>query len=91
MLCQCDASYQVFDKSFAFLFNSYYESIGARQQRSKRSDLTRPSIDEIYAYRAHVDQHISQIAERVDDKPAVLPSHAILGIHHEQQHQCCPC
>ena len=54
--------YRPFDANFNFLFNSYYEAIGARQPRPKRGLITRPSLDEIHAYRAHVDAAIDDVA-----------------------------
>ena len=47
--------YRIFDESFEYCFNSYYESVGARQPRGKRGLLTRPSANEVRAYREHVD------------------------------------
>ncbi len=77
--------YRPFDPRFAFLFNSYYESLGDRFERPRRGLLTRPSLDEVRAYRRHVDE----AAERAI--PAALSPAArellTLGLHHEQQHQ----
>jgi ergothioneine biosynthesis protein EgtB len=77
--------YRVFDDSFNFLFNSYYETIGARHPRPKRGMLTRPSLSAISAYRAHVDAGIEMLLERMStpDIAELLE----LGCHHEQQHQ----
>jgi len=76
--------YALFDERWPFLFNSYYEGEGPRHARNKRGMLSRPSLDEARAYRAHVD-------EALDRAFPSLPSAAIdlveLGIHHEQQHQ----
>ena len=78
------SSYRAFDEKFAYLFNSYYEAEGARHARTSRGLLTRPSLDQISEYRAHVDVAISGAA-------ASLPVEALelleLGLHHEQQHQ----
>jgi ergothioneine biosynthesis protein EgtB len=77
--------YRVFDEAFEYCFNSYYESVGPRHPRPKRGLLTRPSGDQVRAYRAHVDDAL----ERLFD--AELPAEALalieLGINHEQQHQ----
>jgi ergothioneine biosynthesis protein EgtB len=77
--------YRVFDGSFNFLFNSYYETIGARHPRPKRGMLTRPSLAEILAYRAHVDAGVERLLERTPS--ADVADLLELGCHHEQQHQ----
>src|SRR6476469_5700532 len=56
-------TYQIFDTEFAFLFNSYYVAAGPRHARPKRGLLTRPSIEQVVAYRAHVDGAIAQLLE----------------------------
>jgi ergothioneine biosynthesis protein EgtB len=77
--------YRIFDETFNFLFNSYYETIGARHPRPKRGLITRPSLEEIYRYREHVDAGIERLFER---RPAQRTMELIeLGCHHEQQHQ----
>lgn len=77
--------YQVFDDSFNYLFNSYYETIGARHPRPKRGLITRPALDRIMAFRAHVDAAMEAlIASGPEPKIAELIE---LGCHHEQQHQ----
>ncbi len=48
--------YPIFDERFSYCFNSYYESLGPRHPRPKRGLLTRPSVEEVRAYRAHVDE-----------------------------------
>src|ERR1700710_524285 len=47
--------YAPLDDAFHYLFNSYYEAEGPRQPRSQRGLITRPSRDEVLAYRRHVD------------------------------------
>ena len=77
-------AYLPFDENWGFLFNSYYEAEGPRHARPKRGMLSRPSLDEVRAYRAHVD-------EALESALPGLPSAALqlveLGINHEQQHQ----
>ncbi len=77
--------YSVFDADFAFLFNSYYNNLGDRVLRTNRGNLTRPTVDEVYAYREYVDSAMSQFLEgNTDDKILQLVT---LGLNHEQQHQ----
>jgi dimethylhistidine N-methyltransferase len=80
--------YGVFDPSYAYLFNSYYESLGARHPRAQRGLITRPSASEVGHYRAHVDRAMTSLLEHtaigLDAHVAALTE---LGIHHEQQHQ----
>jgi ergothioneine biosynthesis protein EgtB len=77
--------YRVFDESFNFLFNSYYESLGERHPRPKRGLITRPGLETVYAYRAHVDEAIGRLLRTgpSTDLSALIE----LGCHHEQQHQ----
>ncbi len=77
--------YQRFHPDFAFLFNSYYNSVGQRTLRAERGNLTRPTVDEVYAYRAHVDAHMSNFLEQ--DISAEVKKIIVLGLNHEQQHQ----
>jgi ergothioneine biosynthesis protein EgtB len=78
--------YEVFHPKFGYLFNSYYESIGERHPRPQRGLLSRPTVEEVYRYRAHVDQSMRVLlSERAND--LTLQSLTLLGIHHEQQHQ----
>jgi ergothioneine biosynthesis protein EgtB len=78
-------SYQAFDERFEYCFNSYYESVGPRQPRPKRGLLTRPSADEVRAYRAFVDEALGRLLERpLRPEAAELVE---LAINHEQQHQ----
>ena len=76
--------YRPFDERFGYLFNSYYESVGPRQPRPARGLLTRPSLDDVLAYRRHVDTGLDRLWERLDGARLTL---AELGLNHEQQHQ----
>jgi ergothioneine biosynthesis protein EgtB len=78
--------YKVFHPKFGYLFNSYYESIGERHPRSQRGLLSRPTVEEVYRYRAHVDQAMHVLLTEQAGDPT-LQSLTLLGIHHEQQHQ----
>ncbi|MEN9396502.1 MAG: hypothetical protein RLZ81_1032 [Pseudomonadota bacterium] len=82
------AGYRVFDERFAYLFNSYYESLGARLPRPDRGLLTRPSLAQVHAYREHVDAamlHFIATALPGADRP--VRALIELGLNHEQQHQ----
>ena len=78
--------YQVFHPSFRSLFNSYYTGVGDRHARPARGLLSRPSLDEVLAYRRHVDQAMHRL---IDDGSASASREPLiaLGLHHEQQHQ----
>ena len=78
--------YAPFDERFAYLFNSYYEAAGPRILRTHRGNLTRPSTDVVYAYRAHVDGAMAQLLRDRGGESAVGDLVA-LGLQHEQQHQ----
>ena len=76
--------YRAFDERWAYLFNSYYEAEGPRHQRPRRGMLSRPSLDEVRAYRAHVDQALERALPSLRSPALDLVE---LGINHEQQHQ----
>jgi ergothioneine biosynthesis protein EgtB len=78
-------SYRTFNDAFGYIFNSYYEAVGARHPRPERGLLSRPGVHEIAAYRAHVD---GAMEELLDSPPQPgLTDLVVLGLHHEQQHQ----
>ena len=77
--------YRAFDPQFNFLFNSYYESIGARQPRPRRGMITRPALETITAYRDHVDRAMASLMQ--DDLAPAVAALIELGCNHEQQHQ----
>jgi ergothioneine biosynthesis protein EgtB len=77
--------YKRYHKNYAFVFNSYYESIGKRVVRTDRGNLSRPSVQEVYDYRAYVTSHMQELIENhlTEELIPVLE----IGIHHEKQHQ----
>lgn len=85
LLVAHESAYRVFDEHFAYLFNSYYEAVGARHQRSRRGLLTRPTLDTVLAYRRHVDQGMQALFSR--SLSSELCALVELGLAHEQQHQ----
>jgi ergothioneine biosynthesis protein EgtB len=83
-----DPAYRPYDERFAFLFNSYYVAAGPRHARPQRGLITRPDVDEVTAYRRHVDGAVESLLARADAHTLsdLLPVLEI-GLHHEQQHQ----
>src|SRR5580658_55665 len=77
--------YRTLDSAYGFLFNSYYEAVGARHPRPERGLLSRPGAAEIGRYRAHVDEAMDRLLLSAPDES--VSSLVELGIHHEQQHQ----
>jgi ergothioneine biosynthesis protein EgtB len=80
--------YAIHDQRLHYLFNSYYVAAGPRQPRVQRGLITRPTVAEVTAYRAHVDRAVEALIGQASDGSlaAVLPILEI-GLHHEQQHQ----
>ena len=76
--------YMVFDERWPFLFNSYYEAEGDRLARASRGMLTRPTLEEVSVWRAHVD---AAIEKAWPDLPPRALDLLELGCHHEEQHQ----
>ena len=78
--------YKPFREEFRWLFNSYYNSLGEEiPEKSLRSAFSRPTLDEVIAFRAHVDEGMDRfLASGVDEEAA---RRTVLGLHHEQQHQ----
>lgn len=78
--------YKLFREEFLWLFNSYYNSLGEEiPEKSLRSVFSRPSLDEVLAFRAHIDQGMDRLLANGIDEEAVRRT--ILGLNHEQQHQ----
>src|SRR5215208_951525 len=82
------AGYRERCPEYAYLFNSYYQAVGARHPRAARGVITRPGVEEVAAYRRHVDTAMAELVDRVERDPADgEPELVELGLNHEQQHQ----
>ena len=77
--------YKIYDADFSFIFNSYYETVGKRVVRSDRGNLSRPSVQNVYAYRNYVTKSIKSLFQEIQS--GELLSLLEVGIHHEKQHQ----
>ena len=81
-----EPGYQPVDPRFQTLFNSYYEALGPRVERPVRGLMTRPSLDEVLAYRREIDRRMAQWLGSGPTDPRRLYLFT-LGLHHDQQHQ----
>jgi len=80
--------YQSLHPQYAYLFNSYYNTLGQRHCRPLRGLISRPTVKETYAYRRYVDEHVLDLVEQLDEgRLTELTPIMTLGLHHEQQHQ----
>jgi ergothioneine biosynthesis protein EgtB len=77
-------NYRRFHPQYAFLFNSNYDSVGARVLRPDRGNMSRPTVEEIFQYRGYIDEHMHWLFQ---DFPEEAVSLLELGFNHEQQHQ----
>ncbi len=90
-----DENYEQFNPNYNYVFNSYYESAGTRVIRTDRGNLSRPSVSDIYKYRAHVDAAMQNFLSRMNNGQTLqkrqtdkaLYDLIILGLNHEEQHQ----
>jgi ergothioneine biosynthesis protein EgtB len=78
------AAYQPFHPDFRWLFNSYYKSLGEMPEKKLRASFSRPPLDQILAYRRHVDAAIARLLEHAPQDEALR--RIVLGFEHEQQH-----
>ena len=79
------ADYKPFREEFRRLFNSYYNSLGEEvPEKQLRASFSRPSLDEVVAFRAHVDEAMENSCWHIHDDAA---RRIVLGLNHEQQHQ----
>lgn len=88
ILSKADPGYQSPHPQFNFLFNSYYVQVGERWFRPHRGLLSRPTVDEVYRYRRHVDEHMAAWIDTLSPDELMKWKPTLeLGLHHEQQHQ----
>lgn len=80
------SNYKIFNDQYNFVFNSYYETVGARVIRTDRGNLSRPTVADVYKYRHYVDEKMMDLLANfsLDDSLKALIE---LGLNHEQQHQ----
>ena len=78
-------NYQVYNAEFGFIFNSYYETVGERILRTDRGNLSRPTVDRIYAYRKYVDEKMEEHLPSILNEE--LEHILTIGLNHEEQHQ----
>lgn len=86
LLERFEPGFTPFDAAFRVLFNSYYQGVGEQSPRPQRGLILRPTLAEVKAYRAQVDERIAALAER-HGGDAELATLLELGLQHEQQHQ----
>ncbi len=78
--------YERYDDQFAFIFNSYYETVGKRVMRTDRGNITRPPVAEVYRYRQYINQHMARYLQE-ETISGQVQELIELGLQHEQQHQ----
>ncbi len=76
--------YRPLHDRYTYLFNSYYKQLGGHPVRTHRGMMSRPSLQEVLAYRRHVDEHMLRL---IENGSAELTALIELGLNHEQQHQ----
>mgnify|MGYP000589677848 CR=1 FL=1 len=78
-------NYQVYNAEYSFIFNSYYETVGDRILRTDRGNLSRPTVDRIYAYRKYVDEKMEEHLPSILN--VEIENVLTIGLNHEEQHQ----
>lgn len=85
-------AFQPYSRDYGYIFNSYYDGLGARVPRAQRGLITRPSLEQVYEYRRTITQRVVQLLSCLEPASGALGRDEVLsrielGIHHEQQHQ----
>ena len=86
VLSKASVDYEPFNEQFAYLFNSYYNTVGQQFPRAKRGLISRPTVDDVFDYREFIDERIESWFCDTDDSDELLDV-IELGLQHEQQHQ----
>ncbi|MDX6357936.1 MAG: hypothetical protein QOH37_990 [Nocardioidaceae bacterium] len=88
VLADNEPSFEPFQDTYWFLFNSYYEAVGPRYARAERGVISRPGAHDVGVYRGNVDDRMRDLLDRLDEGALSKVADTIeLGFHHEQQHQ----
>jgi len=88
VLSRARSNYREYDPHYGYLFNSYYNMVGEQFPRARRGVLSRPTVREVFAYRAHVDKHMRDLLSELDPTSQPKLAEVIeVGLNHEQQHQ----
>lgn len=88
ILEKCSPDYQCYDPEYNFLFNSYYKKVGQYLPKSKRSFISRPSVDEVFKYRSHVTKKILDLLPQLSGEVNEFAQRILeIGLNHEEQHQ----
>ncbi|MCG9972268.1 ergothioneine biosynthesis protein EgtB [Christiangramia crocea] len=79
-------SHKLFDNNTAYVFNSYYESVGDKVIRTNRGNLSRPTVAWIYDFRKYVTNAMLELmnSKELDEETLRVIE---IGCHHEKQHQ----
>lgn len=81
------SGYRPLNPRFRDLFNSYYNAIGEQPEKGLRNTFSRPGLDEVRQYRAHIDEHMLKLIQPGMARSEELHKLIVLGLNHEQQHQ----
>jgi len=84
VLAEFVANYQPFHPDFRWLFNSYYKALGEMPEKKLRASFSRPPLEQILAYRQHVDDRLCRLIQQTPEDEALR--RIVLGLEHEQQH-----
>src|SRR6201997_5016177 len=85
ILREFQRGYRLFNPDFAWLFNSYYQTFASFPEKRLRSSFSRPGLEEVLRFRAHVDEAVEALFAA--NPPADAVERIELGVNHEEQHQ----